>query len=52
MLASLGLARISQRNAFFPVTGRSSATTDFTMAKLLQTVSTFIESTVVFAVSS
>ena len=52
MLASLGLAGIARRNAFFPVTGRSSTTTDLTMAKLLQTVSAFTESTVVFAVSS
>ena len=46
------MAGIAQRNAFFPVTGRSSATTDLTVAKPLQTVSAFIESTVVFAVSS
>ena len=52
MLVSLGLAGIARRNAFFPVTGRSFATTDLTMAKPLQTVSAFTESTVVFAVSS
>ena len=52
MLASLGLAGIDWRNAFFPVTCRSSATTDLTVARLLQTVSAFTESTVVFAVSS
>ena len=51
MLASLGLAGIAQRNTFFPVTGRSSATTDLTVAKLLQTVSAFTESIVAFAVS-
>ena len=52
MLTSLGLAEIARRNAFFPVTFPSSATTDLTVAKLLQTVSAFTESTVVFAVSS
>ena len=52
MLASLGLAGIAQRNAFFPVTGQSSATIDLTVARSLQSVSAFTESTIVFAVSS
>ena len=52
MLASLGLAGIARRNAFFPVTGRSSATTDLTVAKLFQTVSAFTKHTGVIVVSS
>ena len=52
MLASLGLAGIAQRNAVFPVTGRSSATIDLTVATLFQHVSTFTKHTGVIVVSS
>ena len=51
MLASLGLAGFDRRNAFFPVTGRSSATTDLTVARLLQTISIFTKNTDVIMVS-
>ena len=36
----------------FPVTGRSSATTDLTVVRLLQTVSAFTKHTGVIVVSS
>ena len=52
MLASLKLARIAQHDVFFLGAGRSTATTDLTMARTLQSVSTFTKHTVIFAVSS
>ena len=52
MLASLVLARIARRNAFFPETGRSSATVDLTVATSFQSVSAFTKHTDVIVVSS
>ena len=52
MFASLGLARIARRNAFFPVTGRSSATVDLTVATSFQSISVFTKHTNVIVVSS
>jgi len=52
LLASLGLDRITQRDAFFPVTGRSSATIDITVATSFQPVSAFTKHTGVIVVSS
>ena len=51
MLASLGLAGIARRNAFFSMTGRSSTTIDLTVARTFQPVSAFTEHTGVIVVS-
>ena len=48
MLVLVGIVR---RNTFFPETGRSSATTDLTVARLLQTVSVFTKRTGMIVVS-
>jgi len=46
------LAGIARRNAFFPMTGRSSATIDLTVAMSFQPVSIFTKHTGVIMVSS
>ena len=45
MLASLVLAGIARRNAFFPETGRSFATIDLAVARTFQPVSVFTKNT-------
>ena len=52
MLASPRLAGIAQRNAFFPETGRSSATIDVAVVRTFQAVSIFTKHTGVIVVSS
>ena len=46
------MAGIDQRNMFFPVTGRSSATIDLTVATSFQPISAFTKHTGVIVVSS
>ena len=52
MLASLVLAGIARRNAFFPETDQSFATVDLTVATSFQPVSVFTKHTGVIVVSS
>ena len=51
MLALLGLAGITRRNAFFLGAGRSTATIDLTMATSFQPISVFTKHTGVIVVS-
>ena len=52
MLASLGLAGIARRNAFFLGADRSTATIDLAMARTFQPISVFTKHTGMIVVSS